>query len=665
MLQFFRKHQKYFFVFTTIIIVTSFAFFGSYQAFSPGLGGGGGGGSDEVVCEAVDGTPVKKSYMDHMTRFLEREEWMQSTKLFDANYLNDGVISKDIFAGGLAAVMCERFGELYEVELAQKQEREASYKPYRHPFLPMANAEGVWALFAPELPVKLAAFQAEPSFENKVDLFLAERQFPPAFLTQMMRYQEQDNPRAPRDPRLARDIVSLFGYHDHTEWFGEAFVESVANVVINGAAIAKDKGYRVSKQEALTEIQRKSQKTYEAIVENMELPVANGQEFFQVYLRQKGLDEATAICLMQDVMLFRRMMQEAGSAALVDALPLEQFYGYAHERAVVDVVQMAPELRFKNDEEAAQFASYVEAVGAGGAAIPLDYASIETVEKRAPELVGRHYRLYVGQVSKEALQAKVGVKETWAWEEAHFTQLSRRFPELDLKVGTPFERLEQVENRAKIDAYARAQIVEEHPEWVEEAVKVADLKETELFLTAKSENEPLKGISDLPAFAQALGSDDEIIGYTQDEQNYYRVLVDERSESKEIMPYKKAKQLGVLAAHPTKRYSFSEYLAAYRDEAPTGELAKQWVIERNEKQITRSTESFIKLDAVLAGGDAYSSVEVDENAGPYAYRLKEVFVDTGVPMQKWIEAQELLAEEMRGHVFTEVVGQLCSKNLSL
>ena len=35
MLNFFRKYQKIFFLFTTVIIVVSFLFFGTYQAIAP------------------------------------------------------------------------------------------------------------------------------------------------------------------------------------------------------------------------------------------------------------------------------------------------------------------------------------------------------------------------------------------------------------------------------------------------------------------------------------------------------------------------------------------------------------------------------------------------------------------------------------------------------
>lgn len=661
MLHFFRKHQKYFFFFTTIIIVCSFAFFGTYQAFAPGLNGGG---HDEVAFHSVDGKGIKRSYLDHMTRFLAREEWMQTAKIFDANYLNDGVVSKDFLGDGLVKSLLASFGEEWRGDLEARLLKEKNYKPYQHPYFPSLSAMAVWSLFAPEIPKKLATLQAaeDPigSFDSRADLFLAERSFPPVFLTQVLRYQEREQLRGQAgDPRLMKDVVTLFGYHDLSDWFGENFVQSVAKVVINSAAIARQKGYAVSREELLTDLLYKSQKTYEAISANVSLPASNGQEFFQLYLRYKGLDEASALRVWEDISLFRRMMQDVGSAALVDALPLEQFYQFANEHATVELYQMASEYRFKTDEEAKVFAAYLEAVAPNLAVstIPETLAPIETVERRAPQLVGKRYRIYVGSVDKEALRAKVSTKETWEWELANWDRLKKAFPELGLKEGTPFEILDRLENRKKIDAYAAAQIVEAHPEWIEESVKEASMRETELFLSSAGEKEPLPGISDRPAFQKLLDTEDEAIGYTQDNKHYYRILVYERPENKEILSFKEAK--GLLKPSSTSPASFAAYLEKYRD-APENAL---WAIEKKEVRITRAKPTFITLDDALAVQDGeFSSVEVDEQEGAFCFRLKEVLVDTTIPMQKWIEAQELLAKEMRAQYFANMLAEICSKN---
>lgn len=673
MLHFFRRYQKIFFLFTTVIIVTSFAFFGTYQAFSPSKLSQQlkGGGKDRVVFRALDGKAIKQSYLDEMIHFLAREDWMQFSRIFDSNYLNDGIISKDFLEDGLFPYLIGHFGNHYQQELQERLEKERNYTPYKHPYLSSLTALNVWSLFAPDIPEKLSIMQKaeDPlvSFQDRVDLFLNEKRFPPAFLTQVIRYQENDTPRAPKDPRLMKDVISLFGYHDHIDWFGEQFVNSIAQVVINTAALARQKGYSVSREEALTDLLFKSQKTYEALSSYPDLPFENGNDLFQLYLRYKGLDEATAAQLWEEILLFRRMMQEVGSAALVDRLSLEQFYCFANEKAVVDLYQMTPELRFKTDEEAKLFEAYLDAVALRkGEEIPLDYASIEIIENKAPELVGKRYHLYIASLDSESLQGRVSMKETWDWEMENWESLLKVFPDLAHREGTPFERMESVEKRGKIDAYARSKIVEMHPEWALEAVKIADMRENELFLSHRTQ-EPLPGITDCVAFLQLLDQETEIVGYTQDQKHYYRILVDERPQEKEVLTFKEAKKNGLLKPVDRKpSTTFSHFLEKYRLNPPANDLAQQWRIEKSEKEISRSKKSFISLDEVLACGKGnFSSVRVDEKEGTFCYQVKDVLVDTTVPMQKWIQAQTLLSKEMRAQFFETILNQLCSKNLSL
>lgn len=660
MLHFFRKYQKFFFIFITIVIVVTFVFFGTNQTFTPVSKESG---SEDVLFRALDGKGVKRSYLAHMSRFLEREDWMQSAKIFDSNYLNDGVISTDFLQGDLSRSLFDRFSDHFRDDLAARLEKERSYTPYHHPHMVALTAPNIWAMFAPEIPEKLAALQKSEdgvsSFNTRVELFLAERNFPPVFLTQVLRYQEREKSKMPSDPRLAKDVVSLFGYHDFKDWFGEKYVESVAAVVINSAAVARQKGYSVSREEILAELIEKSQKTYDEISANMALPVENGHELFQLYLRYKGLDQVTAIRIWEEITLFRRMMQEIGSAALVDSLPLEQFYAYATKSARVEICQMAPELRLKNEEEMKLFAAYLAAVSPlASLELPLELATVDDIEERAPQLVGKRYHLYVGSVKKEALQARVSVKETWDWELANWEKLREVFPELALREGSAFEILETMEKRGKIDAYARAQIVALHPEWVAEATQEAQMRETNLFLTRTQNQEPLPGITDTVAFQKLLDQEKEVNAYSQDQKNYYRIVVDERGEKREILPFQEAK--GVLtpsASVPT--IAFATYLEQYRDFLPETAPFK---IEKREIAISRNNPIFVSLEEVLRhSGEGFSAVAVDEKEGPYCYRVKEVSVDNTIPMQKWIEAQELLAKEMRVQFFEQILSEICSK----
>ena len=143
-------------------------------------------------------------------------------------------------------------------------------------------------------------------------------------------------------------------------------------------------------------------------------------------------------------------MHAVGDGALVDALPLSQFYAYAFENALVEVVQMVPECRLKSMEDLCGKRLEVYLAGVGekrlsALEIPQEYAPMEHILERAPELVGSHYQLNYATASKKALQSKVSVKEMLHWEcdLENWQSLQRQFPELAQKIGAPFDVLEK------------------------------------------------------------------------------------------------------------------------------------------------------------------------------------------------------------------------------
>lgn len=663
MLNFFRKYQKFFFLFTTIIIVTSFAFFGTYQAFAPSFMRGGGAQEEQ-------------SYPDQLAQFLNTENWMMTRKIFEANFLNDGVISKEFLETGMADLVVEKKLNQFQASLSTKLERERQYTPYVHPSIPSLSAESIWSIFVPDLPEKLRALQTEGAgFKERKELFLAQKEFPPPFLSQVLRYQEQNNLQYPSDPRLAKEDLVLFGYRNYADWFGQEFVDTLAQTVIQMANVARKQGYHVSKEELLIELVQRSEETYRGIKDKIKLPVENGYGLFQLYLRQIGMKEATALKIWEDITLFRRLMHEVGSAAMIDPLPLSQFYAYAFENITVELYQMAPEFRLKSEEDLKRFESYLLAVGENppsSTSIPLEYAPLQTIEQRAPALVGKRYHLFFTEVSKEALQAKVSVKETIEWEcdPAHWDELQNKFPELSQKTGSPFQILEEMEAKGRklVDAYARKQIVESHPEWMEEMVIQADMQEKDLFLSSVTKK-PFAGITNIKELEKILDTQDEIVGYTQDHNTYYRFLVRERSEGKEVLTYKAALREKVLdhlveqtsgiqlIAPPPSR--FAEFLAKYKEQPPEGELAKQFTIEKIEKTITRSEPSFISIDEALTLEEGvFSEVGVDPEEGAFVYRFIDRKFDKTFPLQKMMQTQELLSREARYHYFKSVFDQI-------
>ena len=275
------------------------------------------------------------------------------------------------------------------------------------------------------------------------------------------------------------------------------------------------------------------------------------------------------------------------------------------------MVQMAPEYRLTSMDALKDLEIYLAAVGekkASALDIPLKYAPMATIEERAPELVGKRYQLYYATIAKEALQSKVSVKETLAWQcmPENWRVLRENFSELASKEGEPFECLEALteKTRKQVDSFSRKKIAALHPEWIQEALAAKEMQEKNLFLSTKMEK-PFEGISDCTALAEALEKQDELVTYTQDQQHYYRFLIKERGAEKEILPYVEAAHMklldklseklngeklvqAVINAVPQKykadpfAYRFADFIKKNQADAPMEALAQQFTIEKKK-----------------------------------------------------------------------------------
>ena len=349
---------------------------------------------------------------------------------------------------------------------------------------------------------------------------------------------------------------------------------------------------------------------------------------------------------------------------------------------------MPAALRLTTMEELKNFEVYLAAVAeekTSALDIPLKFAPLATVEERAPELVGRRYRIYYSETSKNALQSNVSVKEMIQWQciPENWQTLQCQFPDLARETDSPFEILEKLEDRTRklVDTFSRKKIVELHPEWVSETLCASEMKEKELFISPNSEK-LFDGIVDCKKFAADLESQGELVGYTQDENHYYRFLVKERKAEKEILNYKEAarekilekiaeKMKGdalvqaVVEAMPQKYkkeapiYRFADFIKKYKDSLPEQDLAKQFPIEKKEKTITRNDQNFISIEEALAlSKGACSEIKANPKEGAYLYKFIEKRMDTSLPLEKLLKSQELLSKEARCRYFETLLSQM-------
>lgn len=566
MLAFFRKYQHYIYIAITIVIVVSFSFFGTYSTLSNNVT------HEHTAFTAIDGSQISNAELEQMALFIgtDAEDKLLFGGMWGPNFLNDGVIKNDFFQSGLADILATAYAADIEPDLVARSEKEKRHTLYQHPQAKFVSVEAAWNYLAPDLKrqYEQMLLTTDPisaeALNNRIQLYLSEKKFPAPLVRQVLLYQQQQYSWLSPDPTIERMDFSLFGYHTVDDWFGPRFVKLLAEFIINASVMAEQKGYKVTKSEALADLLYNSETSYKQLLNSPHLGVANSSEFFNEQLRRMQLSQSQAAEIWRKVLLFRRWFNDVGSSAFVDPIMFEKFDEVASEKAVGMLYQLPPEFRIGSFNQLQRLETYLAAVGkqgnGTGLALPKSIYSVEEVAKNTPELVQKKYQIEYAKVDKTALQAKVGVKETWNWEveDANWDKLQKQFAFLgNQQAATRAERFVILDaldsnSRTKVDAYARKAIVDMHSEWIDQALSQADLAPISLTLNLKGRNAVLQGLKNPEAFmklldAAKLGEQDEALSkYTFDGDIYYRLIVKERTPNLEIASFKDSMQSGIL-----------------------------------------------------------------------------------------------------------------------
>ncbi len=567
MLEFFRRYQRYFFLVITVVIIISFSFFGTYSTL----------GSDQwrerIAFKAVDGSDVTQMELDEMAVFLgsDNEDKLLFGGAWGPNFLNDGVIRKDLLETGIAEILINAYIQDLAEDLQPKMEKEKRYSLYVHPqakFLSVANA---WNYFAPEMKANFDALRQVTDLKDpkamkaRIKLFLGEKKVPPTTMKQLLKYQQQQYNWLPQDPNLDRADLSLFGYHTLEDWFGAHFVRLACQFIINTAKIAEERGYQVSKAEVLADLMRNTDISYQQNRNKPNIGVANPSEYLREQLRIMRMDQTRAIKIWQQVLLFRRYFHDVGNAALVDTLPFQRFNDFTKEARELDVYRLPAAMRFGNYAALQKFEVYLKAIsnrskeGKALLKLPTKTLSATEVSKQYPELVERKYKLDVAELDKRNLQANISLKETWAWEldEANWKTLQNKFPELGVKAAkTRDERLSALDaldttTRGRVDAYTRSAIVDSHPEWIQKGLDEAKPKTIVVGLRAQGGRPPFAGLEGHADKQKELidlldKAQEPLKQYSADGQTFYRITVVERAPQQEVLTFEEASRDGTL-----------------------------------------------------------------------------------------------------------------------
>lgn len=569
MLGFFRKYQRYFYLLVTIVVVISFSFFGTYSTL------GADNIREAIAFKAVDGTNITRTELDEMAIFLGTDA--TDKQLYGGswgpNFLNNGVIQKDFLETGLAEILIQSYMPDLKSDLDLRLKKERGYVPYAHPTARFINAQGAWNYFAPEIVKELLTVQkasdasSPEAVHAKVRLYLLQREFNPMMLGQVLAYQQNQYQQFVQpDPNLPRSDLFLFGHHSLDDWFGQKFTRLISQFIINAAKIAQERGYNVSYDEALADLLRSSELSFRENMNNTHIGVKNSSDYFLEQLRIMGMDQVHAVHVWQNILLFKRLFHDLGNSVFVDPAFYGQFNQYALEMVEGNIYRLPEQLQLADFPSLQRFETYLNSVAKRGTddksllEIPQTFLSVDEVAKRTPELVQQTYQLEVASVDRRSLEAVVSLRDTWDWEaaDANWPAIKSLYPELGLKnANTKEERLTALDqldpiSRAKVDQFARTSIVDAHPEWIKNALEIAQKNTAHVGLRTKGGKFPFPGIEDRAAFIKLL---DQAPLNTQDEklavlkagnQGWYSMKVIERAPSKEILTFAEAEADGTL-----------------------------------------------------------------------------------------------------------------------
>lgn len=691
MLSFFRRYQKIIFIFTTLLVVISFVFFGTYKAIAPVFTKQG---NDKVLYTTLKGRKITQDYLEKMERFLEVEPAFSydPLRVIQSNPLNDGVIAREFLVQGFADLL---FSDEDRALLENKNLKERSFSLYNHPTSKKLSTQATWESFAPELEEQFWRFKkcedvlSAEAIETRSALYLTHQRFNGDMLKQVLRYQEYQQ-RAVIDPLLVNKDLSLFGYRNLSDWFGELFVERAAKVIIEGAQLAKVAGLKVARDEVYADIYERAESSFRSLQQRTEIPVQNGAEFLKLLLNRLQMEEKDLVQIWEDVLYFRRLLDERSSSVMIDSLALGKFYRFANHTLNLKVTELAKDLHFSNFEDLKGFELYLESVGERREdllTLPSRYKSPENLAIEAPELTGRRFWINVAHLNKKELSAKVPLTLLWKWQEEHYQELQELF---GLPVFAQFDAIDE-RLRERVDHYSYTLLIDEHPEWIGEVLATKSKEPQEIFLRFNQRESSFVGIDDLAALSIRLHREDLITAYSQDEQNYYMIEVVQRGLLGEVLSYSEAKKSGALTELMERKEGdllVERVLSAVRTSLEKNgvvlpkEGIEKFCIERRFysylQKVKGDTNYREGFDVNYAPQSRYKSIGRQEEGfqealqlkkgsgyfawnkerGLYFYEVESDLSETGVPLERLYMMHQLASKDLRRELIKEIVATL-------
>ena len=535
MLTFLRQHQRLVFATAGLLVIFSMSFFGIASR-----SGNIDVKKNSVMGRAIDGSKMRSAPIDELAHFLN----------FSANPAvgllkpSDDVMVNDVLKSGLGSMLVEAYYDELKEDIEPRLESYDRFKPYRHPAMSFISAENVWLKGAPQIFNAYHNYLEESDAIKKcgyvMDGYVEQAYFSEDQLRQILYFQERQFGRQAGDPDIVRGNLALFGIRSPSDLLGGKFLNLAAQFIHNGAIYAKQKGHKVSYQEARASL------------------VATSEENFQAALSLMRMSERKVVQLWQKVLLFRRLFEEANGSIFLDALSYDHINRYMQENVQLNVYKMDDSFAVNDFEKMMKFELYLDFVAkrSNDTLIPLPthYLSLDRVKSRCAKLLAKRFSVEVKEVPRSEIAMRVSFKELMEYETQNFETLKHKFAALTLSEADSLDAklavLEKLDPKVKeqLDQYARDQIVAANQQWVAAALDGKESAQKELLLNLDDVNSEFSGFSDnnvlINQLSKAYSAEQpvDLLG----QEAFYRISVKDLSEQFEVLTFAEAESIGAM-----------------------------------------------------------------------------------------------------------------------
>ena len=562
MFAFFRTHQKLFLIVITVIIIITFSFFGTQRAMD---GSSNNRIKDQVVSSTIDGSKIKKSEIDTLSYFLQREEEIASKV-----NIQSSVILKDFFETKFVGCLATKFFKNVSSDFQKKLEKAHKFVPYTHPQVDVISAENIWRFLAPSINVNLEALHKKTEFDPEtfylfLNLYLSQRNFSAEKLKKILWDQQTQCNWLKPDRTIMQENMNLFGFNSIVDWFGQDLVDLLSQVILNVADIAEHKGYKVSRNEALADLMKNSKDVLSRVQSGT---IANSDSFKEL-LSAYGMREDTMVDVWRKVLLFRKYMNDIGEKVLLDNLSKSALSCCNKEKASIELYKLPKELELKSFEGLMKLQVYLDATASTASqkdkiAFPSSFLTAAEVEKKHPELVEKRYEVKFKHINLNEIGILIGEKKLWSWqlEDENYALLKNEFTQLkDLSDAKEkrFANLESLDQkiRGQVDGFSRKKILLSDKKIILD--QLCNQKEEQRFIGIKTKTiKPvLKGIEDKNLFSalekekicavdENVSEDSSLFCYSDNNEDFYRIALLSKAEAKTVVPFAEAVKEEIL-----------------------------------------------------------------------------------------------------------------------